>query len=456
MKINVEKKIAFPVKLYCLSLAVEPLLFFVLSDPHETGLAITLSRLLQIWVVLYFFAFIIKKGLTFPNPWAQYYSNYFGYVVVGIFSSLLGAFYFDSYALTLSLGNMEESSEISKIIRGTYSRPFVEIAVSIYYFVYFIISPRYVLKDRVEIKFLLDLMVKVFTFSLVIGIIDIVQFLFTGVNFIPRHLIDSRFIELGTRYHGLAGEPRDAFPYLVFGLAMYFLRSALFKCAPPSRKVIGLTTFAIIMTQSASGLIGVIFALFIYVYTDLRITIARIIQMIVAFIFGSGLVYLIVLNTDRLMDYVVAAEGIYEVLKSSEKLPPILFAQSSNIFPLWQFYLNIGNFNIIEVFLGSGFGSSSFINKNLGGMDGLVNPQSNAIRLIYEVGFFGFWLYLTSQIKLIRLVCKNYLYSNGRIFYLLAILLIGICLGHRSTTIFILCGVALAVVTTQRSLPKSS
>jgi hypothetical protein len=237
---------------------------------------------------------------------------------------------------------------------------------------------------------------------------------------------------------------------------MYFLRSALFKCAPPSRKVIGLTIFALIITQSASGLVGVIFALFIYVYTDLRITIARVIHMVIAFIFGIGLVYLIILNTDRLMDYVIAAEGIYEVLKLNELLPPILFAQANNIFPLWQFFLHIGNFNMIEVFLGSGFGSSSFINNNLGGMEGLENPQSNAVRLIYEVGFLGFWLYLRSQIQLIRIVSKNYLCTEGRFFYLLAILLVGICLGHRSTTILILCGVALAIGSTESSFPKSS
>jgi hypothetical protein len=453
-------KISFFTKLFCMSLAVEPLMFFVLTDPNQTGLALTLGRLLQTWVGIYFFAFVIKKGLTVPNPLNRYYVLYFKYILVGLFSSALGVVFYDSYILENKAVNADISSRLALTIRGPYSRPFFELIIAVYYFIYFVVVPRYVIKNESELRYLLDLLVNVFKFGLIVGVLDVVQSLVTGINFIPRHLVDSLpeggvgFRELGTRYHGFAGEPRDAFPYLVFGLAIYFLRSILFKRSPPSKSVIGLTALALLLTQSASGLIGVVFAIFIYILVDLKINVARLAQIAVALIFSTVVVVLTALNTDRIMEYVTAAEDLFDVLTAGDVLHPILFAQSSNIFPLWQFFLNLQSFKILPVILGSGIGSASFINNNLGGLGELVNPQSNAIRLFYEAGLLGVWFYVKSQILLIQRVSKNFLNANGRFFYFLAILLTGICLGHRSTTIFILCGITLVVISIEGSISQ--
>jgi hypothetical protein len=452
---SVRSEISFPTKLFCFSLAVEPLMFFVLTDPHQTGSSFTLSRLLQILVGIYFVAFVVKKGLIIPNPSYRFYILYFRFVVVGLFSSVLGAAFYGSYFLNSSGANTDVSTVAAQILRGPYSRPFIEVIISVYYFVYFVVVPRYVLKTTAELKYIIDLIVNIFKFSLAFGILDVVQYLVTGINFIPRHLIDSAYIELGTRYHGIAGEPRDAFPYLVFGLAMCFLRSALFQQASPSKAVIFLTAFALLLTQSASGIIGVGFALCIYILTDLKINFVRLAKMAGILIVTISIAVIAVLNTDRLLDYIVAAEGLYDVLMAKDELHPMMLAQSSNIFPLWQILLYLKDFNLIPVIFGSGFGSASFINNNLGGTMELINPQSNAVRLFFEVGILGFWLYLTSQLLLIRRL-KTILRSTcTQKFYYLAILLTGICLGHRSTTIFILCGIALAIISNQHAFIKS-
>jgi hypothetical protein len=448
-------EISFPTKLFCFSLAVEPLMFFVLTDPNQTGSALTLSRLLQILVGLYFVAFVVKKGLFLPNPSHKFYILYFRYILIGLFSSVLGAVFYDSYSLSSSGANTDVSTA-ARILRGPYSRPFIEVLISVYYFVYFVVVPRYVLKTAVELKYLIDLIVNIFKFSLVFGILDVVQFLVTGVNFIPRHLVDSAYVELGTRYHGIAGEPRDAFPYLVFGLAMYFLRSALFQKASSSKEVIFLTAVALLLTQSASGIIGVGLALCIYIFTDLKMSFVRLAKMSGVLVISISLAVIAVLNTDRMLDYIVAAEGLYDVLMAKDELHPLMLAQSSNLFPLWQIFLYLKDLNLFPVIFGSGFGSASFINNNLGGIYELTNPHSNAVRLFFEVGILGVWFYLASQLLLIRCLKTILGTTHGQKFYYLAISLMGICLGHRSTTIFILCGVALAIISNQHAIIKSS
>jgi len=456
LKPVVINKVSFITKLFCMSLAVEPLMFFVLTDPNQTGLAITLSRLLQSLVCIYFFAYVIKKGLFFPNPSYRYYDLYFKYLIVGLFSSVLGIIFYGSYILVNKDVSAEHSSQIVSIIRGAYSRPLIEVVIAVYYFIYFVVAPKYVLKNQSELRYLLDLLIILFKFGLIIGILDIVQYLVSGVNFIPRHLVDSEFVQLGTRYHGFAGEPRDAFPYLVFGLAIYYLRSSLFKLNSPSMSFIVLAVCALLLTQSTSGVIGLAFAIFIYLVAEIRLDITRIIKLTFSLALAVGLIFIIIINTERVMDYVNATVGLYDVLKEGDALHPFLAAQSVNIYPLWQILRSAVDLNLLQVFFGFGFGSVSLVNNNLGGMEGLVNPQSNAVRLFYEVGLFGAWFYVASQILLIRGACKFFLNRNGRIFYLLAILLTGLCLGHRSTTIFILCGIALAIISNERTISKLS
>jgi hypothetical protein len=443
---DARKKMNFPTKLFCISIAVEPLMFFVMTDPHQSGWTITLSRCFQILVCLYFCAYVIKKGLILPIANFRYYYLYFIYLLIGLLSSALGALFYGSYILTSNEINEVSSWTIATIIRGTYSRPFFEIVIAFYYFIYFVIAPKYVLQNKFEIKYLLDLQISLFKIGLVLGILDVIQFLVSGMNFIPRHLIDSDFVELGTRYHGFAGEPRDAFPYLVFGLAVYYLRSSLFNLKSPPKLLICLTILALLLTQSTSGLIGVVIAIFIYITAEFKISISFIIKLAFRLLLAIALIYIVIRISDRIMDYITASEGLFDVLWDGDDLNPYMAAQSVNIYPLVHFFRSLFNLDLFPVFFGFGFGSVSFINNNLGSMDGLANPHSNAVRLLCEVGILGMWFYVASQLLLIRNV-RNILFNrNRKIFYLLAVLLLGLCLGHRSTTIFILCGISFAIL----------
>jgi len=444
-------KIDFHVKLYCWSLVAEPLMFFVLTDVHQTGSALTLSRLLQIWAGLYFVAHVIKNGISIPSPSFRYYKLYWIYILVGLASTLMGVIYFGSYTLINSPADDHGGLLLVQFLRGTHTRPFIEVGLTLYYFVYFFVLPKYLIKTSPQLRYLLDLTVKVFKVVVVIGLIDVVQYIFTGVNFVPRHLVDSRFIELGTRFHGFAGEPRDAFPYLIFGLTVYYLRAAIFSQIATSKYLVYFTVLALFLTQSASGLIGIVIAASIYIVVDMRFSIARIAKILLTLVVGGTILFLVVTETDRLKEYVDAADGLSEVLKSGDELHPRLFSQSSNIFPVWQVFIYLSEYNVLPVVFGSGFGSASFVNNNLGGMAELVNPQSNFIRLIYEVGFLGLFFYVTSQLLPMQHLKSLIGDDKGRLIYLLTILLIGSCLGHRSTTIFIFCGIVVAIISIKRN-----
>ena len=63
-----------------------------------------------------------------------------------------------------------------------------------------------------------------FFLSLFLGAIDLLLVAITGIEFIPRHLSDMRHV--GVRFHGIAGEPRDAFVHLFLGLSLLYLRES--------------------------------------------------------------------------------------------------------------------------------------------------------------------------------------------------------------------------------------
>jgi hypothetical protein len=447
-------KISICTKLFCWSIATEPLMYFVFTDPIATGSALTLSRLIQLIVVAFFGIFIIKKGIKIPNPMYKYYRVYFSYIAIGVFSTFLGITFFESYKLNNEVVINEAQWLGAQIWRGTYSRPIIELGISVYYFIYFVVAPRYMLTTKEDLKYLLDLIINLFKCSLFFGIFDIGFFLLTGNNLIARHIIDSSFIELGTRYHGFAGEPRDAFPYLVFGLTVYFLRSINYKLALPSKLIICLTCFALLLTQSASGLIGIIFALAIYIFIKVKFNFIRLAKLFLMMIIVIFIINVIIKNTERLMDYMLLADDLFDVLNSGETLHPILFGQSSNIFPLWQQLRYLSSFNILPVIFGFGIGSASFVNNNLGGWGELVNPQSNLVRLFYEVGLLGVAIYVSFQVKVVTYTMKSFKNINRHWFYFYSILLVGLCLSHRSTTIFILCGISLSIIANKKHVTR--
>jgi hypothetical protein len=112
-------------------------------------------------------------------------------------------------------------------------------------------------------------------------------------------------------------------------------------------------------------------------------------------------------------------------------------------------YVKARDFIFFPLLFGSRFGSASVANNNWGCFlwNKLTNPHSQVIRILYHTGLFGLWLYIFAFYKQTKLQ-SYFLPKTQRNFVLYTVLLlIGLRLVHRSTTIFIYTGILLATMT---------
>jgi hypothetical protein len=105
-----------------------------------------------------------------------------------------------------------------------------------------------------------------FNISLIIGIIDF-YFSYTDYGFIGRHLhehFSGKAVLVGARFHGFAGEPRDAFVFLGLGLALYYLRS-LFEERTQNYYYYLVVVICMLLTFSASSYVGLMMFMGLFV-----------------------------------------------------------------------------------------------------------------------------------------------------------------------------------------------
>lgn len=215
-------KLSVEFRLYAWSLLTEPLLFFVVSDQDRTGVNLTFSRLFQAcFILVLFLRYTLRVGrVVIPNPLFSHYRYFSIYLTLLLLSSVTGLIYFDAYVLNNQYENWT-LVEISDLIRGPYSRPLIEIFILFYYFIYYIILPKYIITSREKIEYLFKWLIKIFKLMLLLGFLDLAMQLTTGW-FIPKHLSHADFGYVGLRFHALLGEPRDAVPYLFLDCPCFF------------------------------------------------------------------------------------------------------------------------------------------------------------------------------------------------------------------------------------------
>jgi hypothetical protein len=122
----------------------------------------------------------------------------------------------------------------------------------------------------------------------------------------------------------------------------------------------------------------------------------------------------------------------------------------NNIYPLWQRWLEVIEFNFIPTLIGTGLGSSSFLNNIYYDMfsiapssNGITNPNANIIRTFYETGIIGIYLFIyafLNPIKKIKLLKYEYLKLA-----MLTLLMLGMFLSHRSVAPFLFLGIVLTI-----------
>lgn len=431
------KKLPFISKIYIWSIIIEPLLFFAVAEAFY-GVSTNISRLLQFMFLLLFFMklFFLKKWFI-PSPLSDKYIWYFIYFIAAICSGVYGI-YSGSYQIPFLIDS--ESAFL------TIYRPIFEYFITIYYFVYFIVLPRYILNSSKAIDYFFSVFTKFYFFSLYVGLLDLIpQFLNESYLGIPRHIGDGQ--QAPMRFHGIAGEPRDAFAYLIFGLGILWIKDLWFGEKKLTSHVFLLVIAAALLTQSASGLLGLIISsmmLLIFFYIP-KFSITRFfkfltVAIITIFIFIIGVSY-----SPRLMLYYESFQELYALLDAGLAVRSALEVAMNNIYPLWHRWTEIIELNLLPLFIGTGLGTSSVINVIYFGVNELSNTNSNLVRTIFENGIIGTLLLTLAFLQPIKSYKLPENISNQWLTYMIFIL--GAFFAHRTANPFIFLGVTSAIFT---------
>jgi len=329
------------------------------------------------------------------------------------------------------------------VLNSAEIRPIFEYVAAAYYFVYFVMLPKYILVNASDVDYALSRFKLLFVASVVIGVIDL-GFSSAGIYLVPRHLADWSFVD--SRFHGLAGEPRQAFVYLCLGLAVLHL-DAFRRGRSLSRIWIVLIVAAAAMTQSTTGIVGGAMAIGLYsVYVLWGATLRRLVQAAVVIIVFVGLGYVTVTSSPRMGNYFTSATGLWTILETGEELPFLMTKSNSDIYPMYDLTVKARRGDLVPVLIGSGLGSASVTsNRYYKDWSNLNNPHSQLARSLFETGLIGTLLYVFAFVGPVRQQTADLPPYRAREFMTLTLLLLGCSLADRSSAPFIYLGLTLAV-----------
>jgi hypothetical protein len=438
-------KLSFLSKLYIWSLIFEPLLFFLLATGGQsTGIPLSISRLLQILVVLIFLFRMVRirkdrlQFYFFNNNFNKYFVFY---IFILFVSSILGVILFDSYELTFR-SNTSSGDYRVPLLKSRYIRPLFDIFLLIYYYSYFIILAKHLINSSLAINYYFKYFLRSFYLILLMGFVDLAHSFIRGYALITRHFGEST--DVGARFHSFIGEPRDAFVFLVYASLIIVVQNMLYV----NIKYISIKFFLIfsaaLLTQSASGIVGIIIgSILAFCYFSIKGNF-KIFYFLGFIAILSCMFFILLPYSPRTLMYMDAFSTIFEDLKAGIELPKIVMVQSTNFLPIWGLYNHFINFNFYQFLFGSGFSSSAYYNFNYIGNNEISNPNAQITRLLFEGGFIGTLTYL---IFLMKPALKFLISLSGRANYnsiFIFFLLSGASLAHRSIIPFILIGLILA------------
>ena len=454
-------------KVYVWSVVMEPLYYFILVPQNITGIGANFARIFQFIVIasLCLKLFSSKRAINL-NFFSPLNINFTYYLIFAILAGFLGL-YTGSYSFNIDFSSqIAGNSIIADFIRSHSFRPFFEYFIALYYFVYFVVLARYMLTSREAIDYFFKLFVIALLICFFVGFLDLLfQLLFKYEGF-PRHFSDGRSV--GLRFHGIAGEPRDAFSYLMLSLGILTLRDIWEDKKKLTLFWIILIITATFLTQSFSGILGIAFfsILVVIYYLPTTSTRNKLLFFSITLLFALA-IFINALQSDRLMRYYNEFFWLYSLLERGplaeidwfsnrcefsenittwcdDKHASVYRGQMSNIYPIWHLWEEIKEFNFLHLFIGNGLGSSSFVNNYYMHSNGLENPHAGIIRSLYETGVIGTLLFIAAFLTPIKKMYMNNIINSKLIIFML--LMLGMYFAHRSAIPYIFLGIALAVL----------
>lgn len=446
--------------IYVWSVALEPLMFFIVADRAFTGVMFSISRLLQAFVLCglcyRIVARLVTQG-TIPRPWARgdgwsLYSSFWLYFGLAVVAGAIGVVS-GAYRVSDDYGLDSPDSGFARLLNSDSARPVFEYFVALYYFFYFVVLAPVFLRTRAGLRYMLDTFSALFLVSFVVGAVDLATGLVYGLEWLPRALADGR--NVGTRFHGFAGEPRTAFVYLFLGWAIFHLRATFLGrrlhrwCAP-------IIIVAAVLTESTSGLIGLAcFVLLFAGYSLFQLSSRRVVELAVVMTVVTVVLALAVATSRRTSVYVEASSSVWAALETGRPLPSPLHLQQDNIYPLYDLINKVRQFDLLPVLIGSGFGSASAATNRIsaGAEKEMINPNAQIVRSLYENGLIGTFLFVMLFAHPVQQVTRHLAAPERNRFMVMLLLLVGCALGTRSSAPFIYVGLVIAAFRVMRPAP---
>ena len=443
-------------KIFVWSLLFEPLQYFIMFAQNASGFGGNVSRLLQFIVIfLLFFKVLLTGKASLARPFSVSNRGYTYFLLLSIFAGIIG-YLTGSYSFIPS--DILLNSQTTRTFTVTVLRPFFEYFIALYYFVYFVVLAQYMLFTKEDIDYFFKWFKIVFLALLFIGFADLIvktiygEVIYSGIN-----LQFHKNLSPGKRFHSFIGEPRAAFIYLFFGLALLSLMDTWNQTKKLTLLLSILIFVAIFFTQAISGILGLIcllFLLIIYYFHLFSINkkilflfsiLLMAIFIVLCLLFPSMMYGLIdQFLTVRIRGYLEASANLFNKLDEGLLIQSWLSKVMNNVYPIWHLWDEVRNFNFFHLFFGNGLGSASIINIYYLNSLGVSNPNSGIVRMLYENGIFGILLFITAFLGPIKRMSLNYEIYHKLMFY--TIVLLGLYFGHRSSTLYIFFGVALAIL----------
>jgi len=422
-------------KLYIWSVQLHPLLFFYVAHQDLIGIGGNISKILELIVSILFLLSILffhRRSFVVSFKGTLIYWIFILYsMIIGIFGFIFGYYHVD---------NPVTSNQ--SLFTLQYVRPIMDYIIAIFYFFYFVVLASYFLSNDKAIDYFFKVFFLLFYANLIIGLIDVASTVFLNFDPVPISLI--RDVGSSFRFHGLSGEPRDAFVYLIFGIAMMYLFDEWKMQKKRRLFLFTLISFALVLTVSVSGLLGLFFSFGLVLFYQLgHLNLKKLFIIFIIFIFLGFVVYLNYISFVRIAKYAEDLPMLFDSLMLGSNIPEMFIGQLPNIYPVFDRFLESSNGNALPTMFGTGYGTESVINVNMiESNDSTLYPHAQVIRLFYSVGIIGSFIYILAFYYPVAQIAKL---TNNKIWIYLILILLGTTLAHRSVVLFIFFGIFLAV-----------
>ncbi len=455
---NNNNQILFLSKLYAWCIFFEPLLFFIVT--RSVGFNLTPAKVLEALFVFFFLLFVIfplNTSKSFRLRLPDFNSLIYGFIYLYIFSLLIATLFgwlLGGYQIDLSFyqsGDFSQQALNTRLITNAFRGIFIII----FYFFFFTFLASIFLNTRENLEYFFINFRRVFLFCLLVGFLDYFIMTSVGYDLIPRHIFDG--LSVGRRYHGFAGEPRQAGVYLLFGLGVFYLESLLLN-RPVKKYLFFLTILAAFLTTSITILVAMFFfVLLILPLYVFRLELKKILSIFLISLIFFSIVVFVGNNIESVAEYfprVKTLQAYYEafydlwfILDSQAELPYFVKIQLGEIYPIYDFISMIRNGEFLSVLFGSGPGSAALNNYSY--VDILMaygNPNSYGVILIYESGIIGSLIYLSAFFVPIKILASSLRSTERSKLYTYMALVLSASLALKSPTIYIFLGLVISTL----------